>query len=481
MMMSTKNSGKRCLLGIAGLLLCVNSHAYSGGDGTEQNPYLISSKADMEQLASEVNDEQSHAGDYFLLTRDLTAADDTITFMIGAYTKTFSGIFDGGKHEIAVKINATTISVGLFSRIDGATIKNLGVSGSVTATISTYAYCGGICGRTESNTTISNCYNKADVYSESESASSFTGGIVGRVEGDKNVIINKCYNTGNISSKTSNYSSDVGGICGYINSNTKTTVSNCYNTGNIYSEADRSRSSSGGIAGESSDNAIINCYNTGNVSAVSSAHSSYIGGISGLGPGSSSGKVQNCFVANCQITDSKPDPDLMGRIGGRPGANPLFHPDNYINDYAESSSVTINGKTVSNQDENKKNGIDITLANLQNKAWLASNLSWDFNNVWKIKPGEFPTLRDEFDVTSILPVALMLNVSVYPNPVRQYLYIQCDYPVEKVEIYDQTATIVLRDTNYLEKMDVSALSNGMYILKIYAGTGMISKKIIVNK
>jgi hypothetical protein len=533
MMMSTKNSGKRCLLGIAGLLLCVNSHAYSGGNGTEQNPYLISSKADMEMLASEVNSRQSHKGDYFLLTRDLTTPADTITGIIGS-SYPFSGIFDGGKHEIAVKINTTAgyVYAGLFGYIDGATIKNLGVSGSVKAigssifayaggicgmisetnrtTItncynngsisseaSTFSSSGGICGRiySDANTTISNCYNNGNISSEAGSAS-YSGGICGEVDSDANTIISNCYNNGSISSEANSFSSS-GGICGDVSSEGSTPISNCYNTGSISSESNSfSRSGgicgdvssdantpisncyntgyicsdkcAGGIAGEIYDNGIIiNCYNIGNVSS-----SDYAGGIVGS---VRKGEIQNCFVANCQIANTG---RYAGRIGGDRSSS-SFNP--YTNNYAEHS-VSINGELVSDQDENENNGKDITLPNLQDQAWLASNLFWDFDNVWEIKSGEFPILRRyDAGTASISPVTPLFEVSVYPNPVRQYLYIQCESPVEKVEIYNQTGMMVLRNTNCSEKIDVSALSKGIHVLKVYTGSGVICKKIVVSE
>jgi len=101
--------------------------AYSGGNGSETNPYLISSKADMEQLATYVNGGQTYAGVYFLLTRDLTGESDTIRTIIGQQTTksySFNGVFDGGNHKIKVNINSQAFTC-IFGRIENATIKNL--------------------------------------------------------------------------------------------------------------------------------------------------------------------------------------------------------------------------------------------------------------------------------------------------------------------------------------------------------------------
>jgi hypothetical protein len=74
---------KNLLTTIGCLLLSVSAFAYSGGNGSEANPYLISSKADMEQLATNVNGGQAYSGVHFRLTRDLTGTSDTITTLVG--------------------------------------------------------------------------------------------------------------------------------------------------------------------------------------------------------------------------------------------------------------------------------------------------------------------------------------------------------------------------------------------------------------
>lgn len=163
------------------LLTAINAFAYSGGNGTVNNPYLISSKADMEQLASNVNGGQTYAGIYFLLTRDLTGANDTITSVIGnSGSCYFSGIFDGDGYKVAVKISATGPYVGVFGHVKNGAIKNVGVAGSITRpSASSTCYVRGICGYA-SGCSISNCYNTGTVSSFSYYYS-YSGGICGYV------------------------------------------------------------------------------------------------------------------------------------------------------------------------------------------------------------------------------------------------------------------------------------------------------------
>ena len=108
---------------------------YSGGSGTENDPYLISSKADMEALANAVNNGNNYSqGKYFLLTQDIT---EVIVTVIGFYGCYFAGTFDGGGHSINTNISVSmshysdNYFVGVFGNIRGATIKNLKVNGRI--------------------------------------------------------------------------------------------------------------------------------------------------------------------------------------------------------------------------------------------------------------------------------------------------------------------------------------------------------------
>ncbi|GHT50191.1 hypothetical protein AGMMS49982_05080 [Bacteroidia bacterium] len=199
------------------------AQTYSGGSGTSQDPYLIASKADMAALATAVNGGTTYSGRYFLLTQNLTG----ITTRIGnSGTNSFQGTFDGGGYILNVNIaieSSSTVYAGVFGYISGATIKNLGVEGDISASSpGNSAYAGGICGYADYSS-ISNCYATGNVSSSSSSSSyhSYAGGICGYVT---NYSISNCYATGNVSS-SSYYSNNsyAGGICGYGR-----TINNCF-------------------------------------------------------------------------------------------------------------------------------------------------------------------------------------------------------------------------------------------------------------
>ncbi|MDR0832936.1 MAG: hypothetical protein LBN93_01920, partial [Candidatus Symbiothrix sp.] len=198
--------------------LTLSAQTYSGGSGTEADPYLISSNADMAALATATNGNSSYStGKYFLLTQDITEA---VTTIIGnSDSRTFKGIFDGGGHSIGVSISTTTVSyAGVFGNIFGATIKNLGVTGSITrASAASSAYVGGICGIAQGSSTISNCYNTASISATTTNSSSYgayVGGICGFAQSGS--VISNCYNTGNVTASGNPSFTYAGGICGYF-------------------------------------------------------------------------------------------------------------------------------------------------------------------------------------------------------------------------------------------------------------------------
>ena len=69
-------------------------------------------------------------------------------------------------------------------------------------------------------------------------------------------------------------------------------------------------------------------------------------------------------------------------------------------------------------------------------------------------------------------------LTVYPNPVANDLYIQSDKPIKKIEIYSISGVCVYRCENADQKVDVSGLSNGLYLLIVNTDNGVFSRKIV---
>ena len=109
---------------------------FSGG-GTEADPYLITSEADLKKLAELVNAATgTYNTSHYKLTAPVTLGNDWTP--IGNATATpFKGTFDGNGHVVSLSVTvdetgvSASIPYGLFGANSG-TIQNLGVAGSVT-------------------------------------------------------------------------------------------------------------------------------------------------------------------------------------------------------------------------------------------------------------------------------------------------------------------------------------------------------------
>ena len=73
---------------------------------------------------------------------------------------------------------------------------------------------------------------------------------------------------------------------------------------------------------------------------------------------------------------------------------------------------------------------------------------------------------------------LVNEISVYPNPVKHTLNFKLKEKVNKVEVYDLSGRIVSALFVTENKVDVSDLKTGPYIVKIYTDKGIMNTKII---
>ena len=220
------------------------SYSFESGSGSAADPYVIGSAEDFAQLAANVNGGTDYEDVCFLLDTHIDLQNNEWT-PIGIYTNEsdkhpFKGIFDGDHSNITgLNITSDKLYVGLFGYVGigtnasspdtdacHATIKNLHVNGTVTATNTTLtdigtfseiqASAGGICGY--GSDVISGCSFEGSV-----TAATNAGGIVGMTyESD----ILACKNAGTIVG-----GNNIGGIVGY--QKMQTIVYACYNEGQI--------------------------------------------------------------------------------------------------------------------------------------------------------------------------------------------------------------------------------------------------------
>ena len=135
-------------------------------------PYIISNTAEWNDFVGSVNNGNSFKGKFVKLTADISVSTSCGTVEGNAQKNAFSGTFDGDGHTITATItDNSNAGTALFRYINGATIKNLKVAGSITGDMHAAAIVG-FSGGTGNN--IVNCAATANV-----SGGSHIGGILG--------------------------------------------------------------------------------------------------------------------------------------------------------------------------------------------------------------------------------------------------------------------------------------------------------------
>lgn len=230
------------------------------GIGQKDEPFYISSPADMEFVADQVNSgKDDFAGTYFKVTADIVSKNGEndytgVTTAIGTKEHPFNGYFDGDGHTVFAAVENSDYS-GVFGVTgEKATVCNLTVDGQIGSSVA-----GGIVGYNKG--TILNCTNKALINTDN-----ICGGICGKNEG---TVLN-CVNADIVFAKDAG--GKIGGICG---ENIGGMIGNCINAGGIKTEG-----SYGGICAADSDGVIFNCYYDS--TQYSAATDSEIFGITGL-------------------------------------------------------------------------------------------------------------------------------------------------------------------------------------------------------
>ena len=65
---------------------------------------------------------------------------------------------------------------------------------------------------------------------------------------------------------------------------------------------------------------------------------------------------------------------------------------------------------------------------------------------------------------------------IYPNPAGNELHILSEQTMERIEVYDVTGKLQISDTYSV--VDISGLSQGIYVIKAFNATGMDTRKFI---
>lgn len=398
-------------------------NAYSGGEGTQENPFILTTADDLNSLASTPSDWDADI--WIRLDADITLS----SFPgIGSKSSPFKAHFDGNNHLVKNAIVSSTAvgsATGFFNAIDGASISGLGLTG---LSISGATFTGGLVGYAASGT-ISRCFTAGSVTASSICA----GGLVG----ENHANISDCYSIATVSS--SDYVA--GGLVGKNNGS----VSNCYASGKVtaYNYA-------GGLVGA----------NYASISA-STSFNPQVSGTTGNYAGRFGGNNNSQNIATNALS-----------WAAMPMADSATH-GHHANDH--------NYKLI------EKSTYENVLGWNFNSIWEWKTEGKHQYPVLAAIPGQTdPGHQNFYDVETGVSLIDSEGdaLSVFPNPVTTTLHVASAKAMDSAVLFSlngaSAGSAALSNANDAE-IDCSALAKGVYVLNVCFSDGSHAVKKIIKK
>jgi hypothetical protein len=419
---------------------------FSGGSGTQADPYQIATPADLWDLRDYVGWDYEDV--YFKIMNDIDLNVSPYYSgwtPIGNWDEPFYGHIIAPTSDakpymkiLNLYINNPTVppdsneGIGLFGWFAG-TIENVGIE-NCNIIANSWVYVGGLIGVAYApyeGYAITHCYASGSVKGQSRVGGlvginsdyvlkncyssclveSNEDGYVGGLVGTNNGVIDGCYATGNV--VANDYGYVAGGLVGMNNDGAASEfvplygvrIRNSYAIGNV-----TATNMVGGLVGENSayvtaTDSIYNCYATGIVNAtVAVSGNSYAGGIVGGSENNITNNIYNCFAANASISNI---------TAGQ--AHRIYGSDNITagNNYA-LNTMLVNGVAKTNTNSNNSEGASKTIAELTTQPFYAG-MGWNFANIWIFHtPNSLPTLQWQYANTQYT-VSLQITPTAATN------------------------------------------------------------------
>ncbi|MCL1875392.1 MAG: hypothetical protein FWF87_03935 [Synergistaceae bacterium] len=379
------------------------------GDGTLNNPYIITTAAELDSVRSGL-DKHYKLSNNIDLTDYLSSGGAGFDkwgvqgwLPIGNKANRFTGSFNGNGHVIKGLWNnwSNRDYVGLFGYTENTTIRNLGVE-IAAAGVKGLSCVGGLMGCQGASggiSIINNCYVTGDVTATNDTVGGLAGTqYISYYDSGANYMA-YCYSTGNIRGTDS-----VGGLVGFQScyaKNSTNTIENCYTTG----KATATDRAAGGLVGgqfsQGGTSTIANCYATSYVSGImrvgglAAYQSSNIDGISTIENCYATGDVRGSYYVGGLIGEHSTQSGVCaiinsystGNINGGSDVGGLAAQGLHINGRDVSTitncyryeGATVNGAVYTENTPNGIHGGKKTMAELMTRSTYTRN-GWLFSD-----------------------------------------------------------------------------------------------------
>lgn len=400
---------------------------YSGGEGTTSSPYIIAKSEDLQYLAHSPADWGK--GVCFKLDADISASNLSST--IGTMSTPFAGNFDGNGHCItSLSLNGSTVgsATGLFGKIDGADIHDLGITGA------------------------------------NVNGATFTGILVGYAASG---TVSRCYTMGSVSGS----SICVGGLVG---ENVAATITDCYSGAMVSNPSDYA---AGGLVGKNSGT-VKNTYAAGAITGYD-----YVGGVAGANYGA----ISYSLAVNETVSSAN---NFAARFGGNANARNNSLNNVSWNDMVNpSASWTQHGDHAASH--TAADIVDVTCFNDMLKWDFNSVWEWrhDGNCNWpalRNVNGQTRPICDKLyaGFSGFVDVKENIMVSVTPNPTVSVVTVCAGEGILSCGVWTLDGARVLEaGFNGAEsvELDLSQAAPGVCLLRVTTVSGNVTAFKIIKK
>ena len=391
---------------------------FTGGSGSETDPFLITSAEGLAAFADSVDGGNTYAGKFIALDADIDLSGIENWNPIGAegtasknLDKIFAGNFDGRGHVVkglTIKTEdgapyTDEQNIGLFSvisstaKVSGIVLEDVRINvagekvvraGGVTGDITSNAVSGATAAAS-----VDSCKVSGEISAKTDAAMVMTGGVIGRAAG--NAVVSNCSSDTKISSSSGTKIAYGAGIVSMTGNDTY--IVNCVNTGDITVVTETGFSLyAGGISGMMTS-AQYNCLTTGNVSAGTIAQSDALSGaglVNGALMPAASGEY-TYYLSGSKIT-------YIGADGSASDAEAVSHGSGSMNSEGTFNASAVTGEQISNGE--MASVLNDNLYSVSKKL-KESNADTDLK-LWKTDDSGKTILSDEVYVNTTVDTSL---------------------------------------------------------------------------
>lgn len=355
---------------VISLVLPAIAAAFSGtGKGTAGNPYKVGSCAQLQAVADDLDAHYLQTGNI-----DCSATQNwnssTGFDPIGESGSKFTGTYNGQNFTINdLYINQTDGSiVGLFAFVEDAAIKNIHLRGGSVTSDSGSASASLIADA--DNTTIESCSSTIDV------TGLRTSGLLGYI--NNGTTVNKCWYKGDVNSGVG--SSVYGYNANLVGGADDSTLTNVYAQGTLSYDGPYNGSLAGYLDNGSS---ITNAYST--VDVTSRDNDAYVSALIGRGSLTSSSSVNQVFFSGDFDNGGSSSGGII--VGLQDGLN-------FTNTYYEDTTCGNCDAAVGSFSSGLTSWTEVDdPSDFVGNSTNAPMSAWDFDDVWRVTSGGYPTLR----------------------------------------------------------------------------------------